>query len=325
MMAVNLRYLDLAISSRAAHVNSISTEALDLPCNPCFYKFPCKGNINYMGSAFQPNTSIATDDIQSLLDKRIIETHRISLHCISAAEAVRQFDFKTHGFCVEYLPVDLKGSLDRLEKDLKDPASRAATRPVLSSYLTAWGKNQGISFTHVIPVDTVCRSTSEEAENAFRAVTLVHIDFSLDTNKTLEAFCSTWKPRVEQAFKRPLSDEEYIKLPVTQIVNVWMPLNTFPHVNSLALLDKQTASDQDAQPYTAVRRDSSTFTAQILPRRPEHRWSVFDIKRGEAIIFGSQQTPHTAIEAVADFNREGCPDNGGRKSVEIRALFVNKN
>ena len=55
------------------------------------------------------------------------------------------------------------------------------------------------------------------------------------------------------------------------MVNVWMPLNTFPHINSLALLDKQTALAQDYQPYTAVRRDGSAFTAQILPKRPENK------------------------------------------------------
>ena len=122
-MAVNLSYLDLAKPSIAPHVNPILTEALDLPCDPCFYKFPCKSNINYLGRAFQPDARIAIADIQSLLDKRIIETYRICLPCFSTPKAAREFDFRTHGFCVEYLPEDLKGSLDRSEKDLKDPVS----------------------------------------------------------------------------------------------------------------------------------------------------------------------------------------------------------
>ena len=55
-MAVKLSYLDLAKPSRAPHVNPILTEALDLSCDPCFYKFPCKGNINYLESAFQKDS-----------------------------------------------------------------------------------------------------------------------------------------------------------------------------------------------------------------------------------------------------------------------------
>jgi len=322
-MTANIDHLDLVTPFRTARSGSLLTEALDLPKVPIFYHFPCEGDVNYLGSAFQPNDRVATSELQELLEKQTLETHRVSLTCFSAQEAEETFDFQTHGFSVQQLPKKLKKSLDLLQTDLNDSESRVAARAALSLYLSTWGKKQKIPFTHVIPVDTVCRSTSKAQANAFGAVALTHIDFTADTKKTLAAFASGWKPRVEQALGKTLSEEDYTNLPVMQMVNVWMPLNTFPHINSLALLDIQTISADEPLPYTAVRRDGAAFTAQILPKRPEHKWSVFDIKRGDAIIFGSQTTPHTAIDAVADFPREGCPDEGGRQSVEIRALFLN--
>jgi hypothetical protein len=120
---------------------------------------------------------------------------------------------------------------------------------------------------------------------------------------------------------KTLTDEQYASIQVEQIINVWMPLSPYPTKNTLAVMDISTIKkfNEELQPYTAVRKTGSFFTAMALRQREYHKWIVqTGLKQGDAISFHSLKTPHTAI----NLNRHAVTEEH-RKSVEIRVLFLN--
>lgn len=91
-----------------------------------------------------------------------------------------------------------------------------------------------------------------------------------------------------------MTDSEYTGLTVTQMVNVWLPLNKNPTRNTLAILDPSTMNEK-LMPYTAVRKDKTLFTAKTVMFEESQQWIASNIRRGDAIIFDSMKVPHSAI------------------------------
>jgi len=318
-MSFPIHSLDLAYPKKSLEPHiPLHIQALDLHERPCHYQLSCRGYINYLGPRFRPLDEISIKNMHGLLEKEILRTRKVSINCFSFAQAATCFTFKGSGFCVTKLPSLMNPLLRQLQLDFESRDSRAQARLAIEKHISDWGKEQGMDFTHAVAVDAVCRSTDTEDHNPFRAVTLSHIDFTSDTQATLAAFLQAWKPRVENALKKKISDKEYIELDVVQMVNVWMPLNTFTHKNTLALLDKTTTSLEAHHPYTAVRKEGSFFSAQIVAQEKQNAWSICDIRQGEALVFDSQVTAHTAV----DVSRKYVLEHQGRKSVEIRVILL---
>lgn len=318
-MSFSIHSLDLAYPKKSSEpCTPLQIQALDLHDRPCNYQLSCHGSINYLGPRFRRYDQIATKNIDELLEKQILATRRVAINCFSFAQAAACFTFKTSGFCAIRLPSSMSSLLRQLQLDLESKDCRAKARLAVEKHMSDWGIEQGMDFTHAVAVDAVCRSTDSQDDNPFRAVTLAHIDFTSNTQATLDAFLQTWKPRVEQALKKKLSDKDFVELDVAKMLNVWMPLNTFSHKNTLALLDKTTTSLQAHHPYTAVRKEGSFFSAQIIDQEKQNSWSICDIHQGEALVFDSQLTAHTAV----DVSRKFVLENQGRKSIEIRVILL---
>jgi len=99
-----------------------------------------------------------------------------------------------------------------------------------------------------------------------------------------------------------------------------MPLDETLEAEPLAMMDLQTLTDPNR---LRIYQDSRLSTGTKYPSvgmfaSDDHKWYVKDnMKRGEAILFDSCRTPHSAVS---------LPDQGtkGRRSVECRVLFLNQ-
>jgi len=289
---------------------------LDLASRPRDYVL-FKAPINYFGEKFSPMMEVAVAKIETLTQQQILTPRESNIYCFPREQAKR-FHFKVNGFEFRKITGDLHTAVKQMART-PDIDSRINVRKAVVPYLTHWGKAHGIDFDLVVPVDTVYRNTNQDAKNAFGTVPLAHVDFpETDYPKTLQTFEENWKPRVDQAMQRELSSEEYRALNVSQAINIWIPLNERNTENTLALMDVSTLNQaSDLQPYKAVRRDQDHFTSQGVLRNPNQKWVIqSDMKSGDAVIFNTLRTPHTAI----DVPKYDCdPD---RQSIELRVLFI---
>ncbi len=289
---------------------------LDLASKPREYVL-VKAPINYLGKKFSPMMEVTVAKIETLAQQQILNPQESNIYCFPRQQAKR-FHFKENGFEFLKITLDLNTAVKQMAQT-PDDNSRRNVRKAVVPYLTQWGKAQGIDFDLVVPVDTVYRNTNQDAKNAFGSVPLAHVDFpETDYPQTLQTFEANWKPRVDQAMQRELSSEEYRHINVCQAINIWIPLNERNTENTLALMDISTLNQEsDLQPYKAVRRDQYHFTSQGVFRNPNQKWVVqSDMKSGDAVIFNTLHTPHTAV----DIPKYDCdPD---RQSIELRALFI---
>ncbi|WP_068468970.1 hypothetical protein [Candidatus Protochlamydia phocaeensis] len=279
-----------------------------------------KASINVIGQAFQDHVQIPTalEAINKLLKQGVLITREVEIKGYDREEIKLNFNFKRNGFGYCTLEADAVAGLNELAQRPENRAMRVAFRKLMISELEKWGKTQGFSFKAVIPVDTVYRKTDQTARAIFNSVFLSHVDFSAYDSEILKHFKDTWKPNMEEILGSQMSDEDYHQMKVVQMVNIWMPLNRETPENILALLDISSMQGQELRPYTAVRRGGRRFfTALALADKPWHQWIFqFDMKRGDAVIFDSFKTPHTAVQI------ERLSAVPARESVEIRALFI---
>lgn len=290
---------------------------LDLASKPKEYVL-VKAPINYLGEKFTPLMEVAVAKIDILTQQHILKPQESNIYCYPRQQA-KCFRFKENGFEFRKITGDLITALKQMAQTPENQGTRLAVRKAVVPYLTQWGKEQGIDFDLVVPVDTVYRNTNQDAKNAFGSVPLAHVDFpEKDYPKTLHTFEANWKPRVDEAMLHSLSSEEYRHLDVHQAINIWIALNQRNTENTLALMDTSTLNkEKELLPYSAVRRDQDHFTSQGVFRNPNHRWVVeSDMKFGDAVIFNTLQTPHTAI-SIPKYDCD--PD---RQSIELRVLFI---
>lgn len=310
--------LDLASPLSNPKVDG-NLSCLDLAPKPGEYVI-VKTPIHCLGEKFTPMTEIAVSNIKTLVANQILEPKEAAIYCYPRQQ-ISRFNFKNNGFEFCRITGAFSDSLKHLAKTPESSDSRANVRKTLVPYLTQWGKTQGIDFDTVIPVDTVYRNTNLEVKNAFGAVPLAHVDFpEANYPQTLLNFEQTWKPRVEEGLHQTLTSSEYSQLNVAQAINIWIPLNEHNTENTLAVMDISTLNEEtELQLYSAVRRDQTNIVSLGVNGKPHHKWVVeSDMKFGDAIIFNSLRTPHTAL----DVPKIDCDPY--RHSVEIRVLFVSE-
>lgn len=293
------------------------TPYLDLATAPKFQA--ASSTINVIGDRFTPHNPIATCDIPDLVKKEILKPVKVNVYSYPREE-IHRFHYKENGFEFCKINNQLTNALEQvaLQKG-GDSNTRTAVRKAVAPFLAEWGKRQGLIFTHVVALDTVYRDTNDDSQNAFKAVPLAHVDFpGEDYPKTLKVFEDNWKPRIEEALDEKLTSEEYTHLDVKEAVNIWMPLNRRATQNTLALMDTSLLKNEsELQPYNAVRKDKDNFTAMVVKGQLRHKWVVESgMKFGDAVIFNTLGTPHTAL----DIPKDNC--DLYRQSVEIRVVFI---
>jgi hypothetical protein len=278
--------------------------------------------INIAGSAFVEGELINSANLTNLFAVNILQPTITGVRCYLKETIKSDYEFNLNGFEFCDMNGDLLELVKELSQNLENKQVREILRKAIIPFMTQWGRSKGIDFDYAIPLDTVYRNTDPKITNAFRSVPFAHVDFSQDKiPETLQAFIDVWKPRVEESLKRPeMSTEEYLNLNIRKMVNIWINLNEIPSTNTLALLDTPALDqiDRYLKLYTAVRRDGSVFTAQILDSQPpQSEWVVQrQMQIGDAVIFNSLETPHTAADIY------GIGFDVPRQSVELRVAFV---
>jgi hypothetical protein len=191
----------------------------------------------------------------------------------------------------------------------------------VENFFTKWGKQQKIDFSKVVWIDTVYRNT---AGGRFGAVHFTHVDFpakeysSHDFSSALKGHGATWKDRVVKKLG-DMTKDEYEKLNIAKMCNIWIPLDKKLEAEPLAIMDMQTLSKDKSELH--VYEDSRAMGGDMyhsvgVTPQEQHRWYIKEnMGLGDAVIFDTCQTPHTAVT---------LPDQGNktRKSIECRVLFL---
>jgi hypothetical protein len=275
-----------------------------------------KGEFIQLGPKFTDKMSITLNRVPTLLESQILQKVDAVVQKTS-----QKFDFHKNGF--EFLDFNGSPLATAIESLANGPTSwpdiPAKTisdhASAVENALSDWGKGQGLKFSQVVWIDTVYRNT---AGGKFGAVHFAHVDFpSNDHSCTLKGHAD-WKDRVVKKLG-DMTTEAYENLSISKIVNIWMPLDKQIEAEPLAMMDLQTLGDADT--HLRIYEDQRAtggdkyFSVGVMPSE-QHRWYIKkDMKLGEAVVFDSCKTPHSAVS---------LPDQGSktRRSVECRALFL---
>lgn len=280
-----------------------------------------EGKVIQLGPNFSDRMTITLDNVDSFLSDKVLQKFSTQVY-----KTNNTFDFFKNGFeFIDFRGTQLSQAIETLANgptswiDMPQ-ASITNHATAVENALSQWGQKQGLQFRHVVWIDTVYRNT---AGGKFGAVHFVHADFPA-INYSSEDYASTlkghsdWKERVTMKLGA-MSTEMYEKLHVSKIVNIWMPLDKKIVAEPLAIMDIHSLGDpkESLRVYQDVRANGGTkyYSVSVLPRVGQ-RWYIKDnMKRGEAIVFDSCQTPHTAVS---------LPDQGNktRRSVECRVIFL---
>lgn len=272
--------------------------------------------ITFLGPNFRDGMKITLDKADSLVTNKVLQ--KVS---VSVSPTVKPFAFAVNGF--EFHNYE-KNSLGKATIDLSDGPTEWAKikKETLDSHARAiekvlvnWGKKQNFLFRDVICIDSVLRNT---IAGRFGAVHFAHVDFpSGDTAATLAGH-KNWKDRIVDRLG-PMSFDAYTNLKIARIVNVWMPLDPKLEAYPLAVMDTQTLGipRQHLRIYQDERINGGDkyHSVGVMPHRDQRWYIKKDMRLGEAIIFDSCLTPHSAVR---------FPDQGekSRKSIECRAIFI---
>ena len=224
------------------------------------------------------------------------ESRRVKIECYPKNEAVKKFNLKEHGLQFCTLPKDLLSSFDLqnpFDNDNKFQFAMNAT-PFVLNYM----KENNIPGVP-IPLNETSRSDKHEhreRKDIVPPLHIAHVDYDKkDLADTTQRLMGYWKPKIEYAFKCRISNEEYDRLkPPHLVINLWVILNELPCTNTLALMDISRAPGLADQLRPITFQHGLTSAAPLA--RSDYPWVVQEkMARGDAVLFTSTDTPHTAV------------------------------
>lgn len=272
------------------------------------------GELVYLGSSFKDEMSLKLTNASELLKNKVLQKTVIKI-----CKTVARFNFSESGFEFhDFSKQPLGRSIFEIAKDPTNAANpcwenRSFARAV-ENQMTIWGQSVGIPFSQVVWIDTVYRNT---AEGKFGSVHFVHVDFpEVDHSQTLKGH-SNWKDRVEEVVGQ-LNTEQYERLKISKIINIWLPLDKQLEAEPLAVLDVRSIKKESQLRTYYDERITTGDKYQSVGVFPDeyHQWYIKNkMKLGEGIIFDSCQTPHSAVSLPDQQNKR-------RTSLECRVIFI---
>lgn len=262
-----------------------------------------------LGPNFRDGMPLTQNKTSDLVQKKVLQKVKVQVHEENGGYTFAQNGFEFHNFNNRPLGTAIKN----LSQNLSSKEHRIALRKHIENEFTQWGKREGIQFTKAVCVDSVVRNT--KGDGMFGAVHLVHADFPPTNYRATLVGHNEWKEKVEESFG-PLTQSQYESLNVKKVVNVWMSLDDRIEAEPLALMDTSSLASHQIRPYSAGRVDGRAFNSLgIFPDKEQHWVTKKDMALGEAVVFDSCRTPHTAVTK---------PNQGDktRTSVECRVLFL---
>lgn len=289
---------------------------LDLFCRS--HGVPRETNINLAGKNFKNYASLNAEDIEINLEDEILSGRKMNIMCYPKQEAQKLFNFKENGFI--FSSFDQDADFHHAMTAAKDSPFYLDETHLLEAankLLEKWAVAQNIQYDVVASLGAIYRSESPSDEgNA--PLPMTHVDTTKNATNFLNTFSDHWKPNVEMALGKELTDQEFENLQIVQMVNIWMPLNESPTENTLAVMDISRINEKDLLPYS-VELGESSFTPMILHFSPKLQFVIqADMKFGDMVIFDSTKTPHTAATIPRPEAKKGL----FRESLEIRAIFI---
>lgn len=307
----NHTYVSSCLGPIAPPKSPVASEKGEKPSNNTF-----EGVFVYLGPNFQDRMSLRLSKVEALL-----QTHVLQKVTATVYKTDQKFEYAKNGFeFQDFTGTSLGSALEILANgptswpDIPEENISNHAKAVEHA-MTEWGKKQKIQFSQAVWIDTVYRNT---AGGKFGAVHFVHCDFPANDSASTLRGHGDWKDRVVKKLG-PMTTEEYEKLNISKIVNVWMPLNKKVEAEPLAMMDVESLKDPsaDLRVYEDERVNGGGLyhSVGVVPK-PEQRWYIRDnMKLGEGVIFDSCSTPHTAVS---------LPDQGDktRRSLECILIFL---
>lgn len=270
--------------------------------------------INFLGSEFVNNKVLGNISMSDLIKLDILESQSTNIHCYSNFDKLMSdFSFNLNGF--QYFEANgvLLNSIHSFSHNPLDKKSESILSKASVNFISSWGRANSIQFDAVVPLGFLYRDLNPNEAKASKAYHLAHVDFRECDKKALEL---NWKPQMGDLIGN-LSSEQQSNAHITQIVNLWMPLNKSENV--LSLLDTSSVDLlTELRPFN--NRSSDGVTSQTLQYKPNQRWVANDaMKVGQGIIFNSFLTPHSAVKLP---KQQGIKYDEFRRSVEGRFVFI---
>ncbi len=277
-----------------------------------------QGDIVHLGENFEREMQLDLDNPSCLLSNKILQTMKTTIY-----KEDSKFTFNRNGFeFCSFQETPFGNAIADLSKDPMNEETpcwenRTFARK-LEEKMEKWGRNNGLDFSSVVWVDTVYRDTMK---GKFKAVHFAHVDFPPNEYTLTLQGHSNWQDRVGEKLT-DMTPDNYEKLNVSRIVNLWMPLDQRLEAEPLALMDTQSLSDPNNQLGIYEDRRKSTGetyrSVGIIPA-PEHKWYIQkQMTLGDGVIFDCCKTPHTAVSLPEQGNKS-------RTSAECRVLFLQTN
>jgi hypothetical protein len=272
------------------------------------------GELVYLGPSFKDEMLLNLIKVPSLLKCEVLKKTAKKI-----CKTMSNFKFAESGFEFQDFSIQPLGKfifeISRDPTNIRNPCweDRTFARAV-ENQMIIWGKSVGIQFSKVVWIESVYRNT---AEGKFGSVHFVHVDFPEANHSLTLKGHSNWKNRVEEVLGE-MTTEQYEKLNISKIVNIWMPLDERLEAEPLAMLDIRSIK-KESQFHTYYDERITTGdkyqSVGVVPN-DDHQWYIKKtMKLGDAIIFDTCQTPHSAVSLPDQANK-------GRTSMECRVLFI---
>lgn len=191
-------------------------------------------------------------------------------------------------------------------------------RRAAAHYIEGLRASLALSFDMAVPLDAVYRISGSGSSNPFRAIRLAHVDFSGTPSKVFSEFSERWRETIAERIGAEKVNHflERLDDATVEMIHLWVPIHNEPANNTLALADIRSLGEDSVIPYTAVRRNNSTFTALGIKHNSSQRWYYStDMKLGDGYVFLSRRTPHASIDVP-------IYGNVSRQSIEFRMLLI---
>lgn len=265
--------------------------------------------INVFTASFPVDGIFSSKELERYKQEQWIIAKDLKINYVEDKCSFKSIDFKKYGF----QPVANAVSKDLLsEKGMHNDEERnQATENVsqaLNAMLMDWGKQSDIDFDVVFMSGGCVKRNLSEGSSLAKNYSFAHIDFPEgSTEETVKAFGgeATW--------------QQLAPFEIIQVVNIWVPLNDEPNINTLAVMDKATVNNARTITTEAYFGREVKFNSVYLEENQplEDNWFAFKISKGDVIIFDSERTPHCAVDILGK-----ALSNEPRRSIEYRGFFL---
>ncbi|MGZ3633974.1 MAG: hypothetical protein ACXWM7_06850 [Parachlamydiaceae bacterium] len=278
------------------------------------------GKINFAGDKFadavEKGKVISQDRFPHFIRKGVLQSKEVPINCYSGGTIRGAFTFKENGFV--FLKADNDFKLEAQSYDQGDPMDfrqKSGIAEATKEMLLKFKNLAGIEAEHLVILPAPILRGIGEGVYENKPISLLHIDFDEDQKDYLEVHGEIWLPAIEQACGEAC--DSYDKIDSVKMVNIWMPLNSEPNENILAMTDISTTAKTE-RVFKTMAYERVFHSKTLAPDINQKFIIQSDMKLGDVVIFDTLKTPHTAV----DVERDGATKDK-RQSIEIRAMFFN--